>query len=828
MLGSLPKTIRRPAWRAALLLIVAALLSACGDDPQIDAQRQTNDQLAQKIEALSTQVAELSITPTAAAAPSRTSAPTLPLIPTPTPAPNSAPTLPLIPTPTPAPNSAPTLPLIPTPTPTPAPNSAPPSTPIPTATAAAAPTSTALATPPPTSARSSSAARLPGVRWTNPTAPNELTKYLLVDLTDSDGDGMTDLAERKYRFDPLDPFSFPAEPEPTTGASPEKHPIEGSDVGAYYEIGAGRIDIKWEDPGDGKYLTHVLSLKTEGSDEWNIYYGGHDYEYAPVVLRQFQLAGTETLVGKFSRQVLDRTWVGDFSEFTIDLSTLEFPGPSIVGDPSNRISYTFSRGFPKEAQEQYRRFLKRVFPILYEYLGPPAETFNILISDLGEDGGTFLSTDDGRVLVTDASFLPRLIVHQLVHSWEGSYGIASDENWQYDDSLSGFAEGLADGMAYEIIHEYVRSYPNDASTLQVLDDRLFQYWSLSATHYDAVKSSRWTGAGDFWTHTGGIDVRYSIAATTVQMMVRENPSFMKEFMSLYYRKVTDDPGWRPNREDLVGLWETLVPELNGYPLGEYLDTLPVFNGRRLDEGIYVLDSIRPYGKTGDQWFGLGYAIPDGSLWWGISKDQLADVPEWVRTTPSQDGYHYIDTQGSSFIVDVTDAYGREHGSYSFKTAWDRELDGSPTGLGWTRARDLDMRNFPIGLYRVTVTFTDHIDHDAGAREDYYFFGLENFDQDRDEDYVIMIGVDGVPEGTAQITIDGDSHTTWFRNGSAIFRLRGWPFDMRGLFSMTITNPDSVSRTYYRTLIEAATADGYFQHQFIIVDTDFDGIEDQFE
>ena len=307
----------------------------------------------------------------------------------------------------------------------------------------------------------------PTIRWTNPTAPNDLTTYLSVDLTDSDGDGMTDLAERKYRFDPLDPFSFPAEPEPTTGASPEKHPIEGSDVGAYYEIGAGRIDIKWEDPGDGKYLTHVLSLKTEGSDEWNIYYGGHDYEYAPVVLRQFQLAGTETLVGKFSRQVLDRTWVGDFSEFTIDLSTLEFPGPSIVGDPSNRISYTFSRGFPKEAQEQYRRFLKRVFPILYEYLGPPAETFDILIADTGKDSASFISANDGRALVTDASFLPRLIVHELVHAWEGSYGIARDEYWQYDDSLSGFSEGLAEGMAYEIIHEYVRSYPDDSATLQV-------------------------------------------------------------------------------------------------------------------------------------------------------------------------------------------------------------------------------------------------------------------------------------------------------------------------------------------------------------------------
>ena len=383
------------------------------------------------------------------------------------------------------------------------------------------------------------------------------------------------------------------------------------------------------------------------------------------------------------------------------------------------------------------------------------------------------------MLVTDASFLPRLIVRELVHSWEGSYGIASDEEWQYDNALSGFAEGLADGVAYEIIHEYVRSYPNDFATLQVLDDRLFQYWSLSAAHYDAVKSSRWTGAGDFRTHTGGSDVRYSIAATTVQMMVRENPSFMKEFMPLYYRRVMDDPGWHPNRDDLVDMWEALVPELNGYPLGEHLDTLPVFNGRKLDQGIYVLDSIRTYGETGDQWFGLGYAIPDGRLWWGITEDQHADVPEWIRTTPSEDGYHYIDTQGSSFVVDVTDAYGRDHGSYSFRTAWDRELDGSPAGLGWTRAKDLDMENFPVGLYKATVTFFDFIDHDPGARESYYFFDLEYFDQERDEDYVIMIGVDGVPEGTAQITIAGDSHNTWFTNGSAVFRSREWPFDYAG-------------------------------------------------
>ena len=658
-----------------------------------------------------------------------------------------------------------------------------------------------------------------------------------MDLTDSDGDGMTDAAERKYGFDPLDPFSFPAEPGPTTNASPEKHPIEGSEIGAFYEIGPGGIDIRWENPGNGKYFTYILSLKTEGSYQWNIYYGGHDHEYAPVVLSQFYLTGIETLVGKFSRYVLNRTWAGDSSEFTIDLSTLAFPDPSIVGDPFNRVSYTFSRGFPQEAQGQYIGFLTRVSPILYEYLGPPAEAFNILITNTGKDGDGFISTRNGRVLVTDASFLPRLIVHELVHAWKGSYGINSNESWQYDSSLSGFAEGLAEGMAYEIIQEYVRSYPNDSATLQVMKDRLFEYWSLRATHYDAVKGARWTGAGDFWTHDGGADVRYSIAAMTVQMMVRENPSFMKEFMSLYYRRIQDDPDWRPNRAELVGMWEALVPELNGYPLGEYLDALPVFNGRKLEEGIYILDSIRPYGEIGDQRFALAYAVPDGRLWWGIPEDQLADVPEWIRTSLGEDGYHYIDTQGSSFVVQVTDAYGSEYGSYSLKTAWDRELDGSPTGLGWIRARDLDMRNFPIGLYKGTVTFTDYVDHDAGARDSYYFFGLRGFEQDRGKDYVIMIGVDGVPEGTAQITIDGEVHTVGFGNGAAVFRSREWPFDMKGRFSITVTDPESVSRTYDRTLVTrgrhderlstttfagTATCTSTHHRKWRNDDTDFDG------
>ena len=636
---------------------------------------------------------------------------------------------------------------------------------------------------------------------------------------------MTDAAESKYGFDPLDASSFPDEPGLPAEAPPEQAPIHRAAIGAYYEVGPDRIEIKWTNPNDGSY---VLSMRTEGSYGWDIYYGGHLPESATVEFSEFNLTGTETLVGFFGLSDLAGMTVADYPYFNIDLSEIEFPKPSVVGDPGNRLSYTLRSGFTKRIKQEYTEFLNRAFPIVYEYLGPPAETFTIQIRGTRTQDGSFEVIDDGRTLLTDSSFIPRLIVHELVHAWKGPYTITSDENWDYDDSLSGFEEGMAEAVAFEIIQEYVRSYPDHSATLEVLRNRPHQYWAIYTTNYDAIKNVRWTGAGDFWTHTDGPPNRYTISAATVQMMLKENPDAMKEFMSQYYETIQEDPGWRPNRDDIIDMWEAVAPELNGYPLGEYLDALPVFNGRKLDEGIYVLEVIRSYGEGGDQQFAVSYAAPDGTLEWGLKEYELDDIPEWIRWSRGDDGYVYIDTQDSSFTVEVTDAYGLSSSVYYFRTNRERNPDGTPRSLGWYYADELEMEKFPVGLYRETVTFTDYIEHDEGARESFYFFGLQGFEQSKRNEYVIIIGVDGVPEGTAEIVIDGVSHTAPIENGAAVFKSREWPFDMQGRFPITITNAESVSQSYYRTLLEAGTLHGYFQHQFIIVDTDFNGVEDQFE
>ncbi len=654
------------------------------------------------------------------------------------------------------------------------------------------------------------------LRAINSTAPNEQTLYLTANLTDSDGDGMTDACENKYGYDPADAVSFPAEPALLdTGID-----IAGTGIGAYYEVFGDGIDIRWSNPAEGSYSLTLYN----GSQQ--LYYGGHYAESASVSYSSFGLAGSETLTGHFSQYNEDSSWAANHPEFTIDLSTVVFP---VVADVDHRIGYYFT-DFDAETEQLYRDYLTRLFPLMYEMLGPPAETFNVNITHMGQGSSWFMITDGGRTFLSDGSYIPRLIAHELVHAWSGNYSITSDQDWNYDDALSGFEEGLGEGLAFELVHEYVRCYPNDYASLDLFSYRPWQYWSSRTTFHDLIKTERFTGAGAFWTDNGTESARYGIAASTVQTMVKANPDFMTEFRELYYARIKADSSWRPGRADIVDMWATVVPETNGVATADYLDALPVFQGRQLDRGLYIVATRRPYGTTGDQQFAIGYSVEDGRLWWGIASDQVGayDLPDWLPYVSDADGYVYIDTQAQPFTVTVYDAAGSVAATLSEQTEYDRYQDGGPTGFGWQMVEGLAMEDFALGLYRANVDFTDFSPEDSGASEDFYFFGYGGLSQDKDADYVIMVGVDGVASGQATITIEGSEHSESISDGLAVFSSKAWPFDLEGKFPITVTDGQGQSRTYYRTLLEAGTTHGYYQQQFLIVDRNLNGIEDIFE
>ena len=147
------------------------------------------------------------------------------------------------------------------------------------------------------------------------------------DFTDTDGDGMTDVYELKYGYDPNSADSFPSidfvseKTEASTliqahaGTPIQTYEFMGLQVVLNY-LGTG-ITLKWTDvSGDFDYSKYVLTLK---NGEQSLYDGGHGWDYAEINYESFSLEGTELLEGNFTESdPTNGMPVKTHPQFTID------------------------------------------------------------------------------------------------------------------------------------------------------------------------------------------------------------------------------------------------------------------------------------------------------------------------------------------------------------------------------------------------------------------------------------------------------------------------------------------------------------------------------
>ncbi len=562
----------------------------------------------------------------------------------------------------------------------------------------------------------------------NPTASNRWVASLRGDFTDSDGDGMTDVAERRFGYDPLDADSFPPLVQPLS-VEPETLTISSSPPGLkalapYLEVlekveasQLGNLRLRFTAPPTGSI---ALRMKYDGVPAlFATVKDGYLIDLASLPLR-----GRERLSFVLHYYGEDGNWRSASKSFVINLAELEFPLRKL-GGAGNRLGFIYDDDLSEESRSKYERYLRRLYPLLHANLGPPAEVFNVRF-DLSERSGTFMSVDWGRRILTNGSFNPRLIAHELIHAWKGKYLISSDNHWRFSTDLLGFEEAIAEGGAFVLMQQYVRAYPDDPATIKLLKSKPYQYWSHKTFVYDSINHLPVTGAGDFFadSKSGVYYLRYTIAATTVQLLVEANSEFLLKFHRAYYDTIKGDPEWRPNRDDIVALWAGLVDELQGYPLKDFLGSIPVFNGTKLAQGFYFQNEIRPYGLSGDFQFAPIYIRENGKmLWWAYPRDLTgkAALPEWLPTlevnTEKYGNLIYVDTQGLDAEVAVHNVYGDEVYREVHQTG-DSGLNesGAPVGYGWFRPPHLQMQNFPFGLYTVTVTMEQFLPQDQKARE----------------------------------------------------------------------------------------------------------------
>jgi len=662
-------------------------------------------------------------------------------------------------------------------------------------------------------------------REANPTAPNYLLKHYSGDFTDSDGDGMTDVAETRYGFDFNDATSHPvadfiAEPEKEIVYVPLVPAVAGNPKIAVHEEG---IEIVWENSQASTY-----SLKLNNGEQ-SLYYGGHGTESAEVNYATFELQGNEILRGHFLEYGMDRHWLSDSDWFEIDLSDFPLPPKDLdLGSPEDKVSYRFE-DFEPELKNRTIDFLTKLTPILNDVLGNPAETFVCTFVNQGFAADSWMAIDHGRTMLCDNTWNPRLLVHELVHVWKGKYCFTNNSgvDWSFSTELSGFEE-VAEGLAYEILHDYVEAYPNDAVSIETLKWNAWGNWAARASIHDVIKHQRYTGAGDFWTDNETVTDRYSIAAMTIQIMQKHDENFFKNMMSRYYDKIESEPDWRPNREDLVELWANELPFINGIDTRAQLNATPVFNGKK-QEGFFPIIQQRPSSQGGDKIIFSSYADASGYFWWDwVTEENVEEqnFPDWIGQFLGDDGFYYVNVQDQPIVVEVSNIFGEKITSYSGRTGNTKFPDGGPDTLGYVYPQELSPSRFPTGLYKERLEYTNYTPHTDESSETYYFFGYQGFYQNQDE-YALFLGIDSQVARKVSINLGDETHTSALENGCAVFRSKEWTHNMEGVFSIEVTG-NGKTHVYQRTLINAGTPHGYRQQQFLVIDQDFDGIEDLYD
>jgi hypothetical protein len=245
-----------------------------------------------------------------------------------------------------------------------------------------------------------------------------------------------------------------------------------------------------------------------------------------------------------------------------------------------------STGWTPAERSRFSRFLSRMLPILKDLYGSPFRRWSItLVKNLGYSG-SWIFVPSVLEIHSDGAWNPRLLAHEFIHAFRGQRTVTSDAGWNYSPTLSGFEEGFAEGLAYVAMNTYVARYcaQGDCSEADVPSYSFWYSWLESV--YDFANDSSLT-CEHFWSDSGGTlkyYERYLMAAAAVMRLETASPRFSRRFNEEYYARIRADDSYRPSREAVIAIIETVAPVLEGMKAREWVERQRIF------------DSRTPYGK----------------------------------------------------------------------------------------------------------------------------------------------------------------------------------------------------------------------------------------
>ena len=220
------------------------------------------------------------------------------------------------------------------------------------------------------------------------------------------------------------------------------------------------------------------------------------------------------------------------------------------------------------------------------------------------------------------------------------------------------------------------------------------------------------------------------------------------------------------------------------------------------------------------------------FWWTFGDKELseANIPNWIAKTKDSYDYYVPVFSEEPFQVNLNTIHGESALVYQGKTKKTiTDSNPIPRNLGSVSPTKLRFNKFPRGLYRQQIEFTNFTQHTSNAIQNYYVMGIKDFAPvNRINDLVIYVGIDSQTAKSAELQIGNVKITSNIINGTALFRTNSFARNASGEFTIKVSNANS-SHVYVRNLIAHGETYSYDRMQkFLIIDKDFDGVEDLYD
>jgi hypothetical protein len=508
----------------------------------------------------------------------------------------------------------------------------------------------------------------------------------------------------------------------------------------------------------------------------------------------------------------------------------DFVFPQQNSEP--QILFTFSdTGFSNLDKTPFKNFLLKVIPLIQYEMGLPFENRLCSIKRrITTDG--YGSSLGGRVIGLGKNWRPSSFVHELVHTWHGTAKL-------HGNGLSlAWEEGMATALQSVICNEYLKCYPVDNDSKLLLSKRgrlghsTYLYGGVESL-FDQSKFQKnlggWSIGENTWEY-------YTHSASFFKILRMTDNNFMKNFHKQFYQKVRQG---KKSYWSTLNIIHSLAPQINGTDSTEFIKSMKMFQkNSKLDNGFIQLLMRRGY---------VDYVpkvspafVKGGAIEWYTYDKSFQEIPTY--TLPN--GKIIPDFRNQPFQVNLFDSDDVKVKTLLGTTKNKSNDDGSPATDISVSVSDLSPSKHEQGIYKTEITFTNFTHSTDYNNSIYYIFGKQDLIDQINKNYTIMIGFDShslVNQylQNCKIVIDGTEYVANFKNNCAFFVLKNLPNDYEGMFEIKVQGPNvpqnfsgspdnSVTQIYKRTLVSGGSADAKRHHCFLLIDEDYDGIEDEFD